>query len=98
MSLNHKTHVRGSERRRKRLIIPMVYMLAEIVFIWLVLALFQVKFKMFEWDFWAIGIFIVGGTYSIIKTIHIYKRQKVYPTSKEYDSLKKKRSKFSGDP
>ena len=87
MSLNHKTHVRGFERRRKRLIIPMVYMLAEIVCFWLVLALFQVNFNIFEWNFWALAIFILGSVYSIFKTIHIYKRQKDYLTEKEYNDL-----------
>jgi len=95
LSLDNK---RGVERRRKRFILPIIYFLAEIIFLGLILALIQMKFNMFEWSFWAIGIFIVGGTYSIIKTIHIYKRQRDYPTRKEYNSLKKKRNKFSGDP
>ena len=87
MSLDDKTDVRDSERRRKRLIIPMVYMLVEIVCLWLILALIQVKFNMLEWNFWALAIFILGSVYSIFKTIHIYKRQKDYLTEKEYNDL-----------
>ena len=95
MRLEYKKHQRGIERRRKRLVMPIIYFLAEIIFIWLVLALIQVKFNMFEWNFWALAIFILGSVYSIFKTVHIYERQKDYPTKKEYN---KRRSKFSGDP
>jgi len=51
LRLEYKNHQRGIERRRKRLVLPMIYFLAEIIFLWLVLALIQVKFNMFDWGF-----------------------------------------------
>jgi hypothetical protein len=80
LSLNVKIHVRASERRRKRFILPIIYFLAETVLIWLVLALIQVNFNMFEWSFWAIGVFIIGIVYSIVKTVNVYQRQQDYLT------------------
>jgi hypothetical protein len=71
-----KSNVRDSERRKKRLIIPMFYFFAEITMVWLVLSLIQLKFNFFVWHTWAILIFMVVLLYSIAKTVHIYKRQK----------------------
>lgn len=94
LSINKKTHVRDSERRRKRTIIPIVYFFAEGLLVWLALALVQLNFNMFKWNFWAIGIFIVGAIYSIIKTKNVYERQKDYPTDEEYNNLNKKEDKI----
>ena len=88
MNLNDKINQRGMERRRKRRIVPIIYFLAEVLFLWLILVVIQVKFNMFEWEFWAIGIFIIGCSYSIIKTANVYERQKDYPTKEEYNKLK----------
>lgn len=67
------------ERREKRFIIPMIYLMAEIIVAWLVLTLIQVEFDIRVWDTWAIIIFVIGGVYSIIKTVNVYQRQKDYP-------------------
>ena len=88
MSLNHKTHLRGIERRRKRFIVPIIYFLAELVALFLVLLVIQVEFNIFEWNFWAIFIFILGIIYSIIKTVNVYQRQKSYPTKEECNMVK----------
>ena len=90
MSLDHKTHIRDSERRRKRIILPIIYFLAEAILVWLVLALIQVNFNVFEWSLWAIVIFSIGAIYSIIKTANVYQRQNEYPTKEEYNNLNKK--------
>lgn len=71
------------ERRRKRMITPLVYCLVELTFFWLVLSLIQVEFSFFSWEYWAIGIFILCLMYSIAKTVHVYNRQKDYPEEKE---------------
>lgn len=78
MSINKKTQVRGAERRRKRTIIPIIYFLAEVILAWLVLALIQVEFNMFEWNSWAVGVFIIAVVYSTAKTMNVFKRQKDY--------------------
>jgi ABC-type transport system involved in cytochrome bd biosynthesis fused ATPase/permease subunit len=78
LSINKKTHVRGAERRRKRIITPIIYFFAETIFVWLVLALIQINFNMLIWSFWAIAIFIIAVIYSIIKTVNVYQRQKGY--------------------
>lgn len=75
--------VRDSERRRKRVITPIIYLLAEAVLAWLVLSLIQLKFQFQEWSVWAIFLFILWEIYSIAKTIHIYNRQKSYEEDNE---------------
>lgn len=66
------------ERRKKRLVIPAVYFISEMVFVWLVLSLIELQFDFRGWAIWSIGIFVVFGGYSFLKMLHIYKRQKDY--------------------
>ena len=66
------------ERRKKRMLIPMVYFMLEIIFVWLVLSLIQLKFDPRDWAIWSIGIFMILGAYSLSKTLHVYNRQKNY--------------------
>jgi len=81
---NHKnTKLREAERRRKRLFLPIIYLIAEIVLAWLVLSLVQLEFDPSKWSIWAVVLFIIGIVYSIAKTLHVYKRQKDYPHSNE---------------
>jgi len=83
--LNHNTLVRDAERRRRRMITPIIYFLAEVVSLWLVLVLIQVNFNVLEWNFWAIVVYALGILYSIIKTVNVYQRQKDYSEAKEED-------------
>ena len=82
VSLNNELELRSSERRRKRLIVPIIYLLAEITILWLVLSLIQLEFDMQKWSIWAIIIIIIGTVYGIIKTVHVYERQKSYKDEK----------------
>jgi hypothetical protein len=74
---------RVSERRRKRLFMPAIYLLAEVVVFWLALSLIQLKFTFTSWSAWSILLFLLAVSYAVLKTIHVYKRQKDYPTTKE---------------
>jgi len=67
------------ERRKKRMFIPAFYFLLEIVFVWLVLSLIQKSFFLHVWAWWSLLIFIVFVIYFLLKTIHVYDRQKDYP-------------------
>ena len=71
------------ERRRKRMLIPAIYFLAEVVLVWLILSLIQLNFYFDEWSIWSLLIFIVSVIYSTFKTIHVYRRQKSYPITKK---------------
>lgn len=77
------TDIRTSERRRKRLITPIIYLMAEAVVAWLILSLIQLEFYLQNWNIWAMVLFILGAFYSIAKTLHIYNRQKDYPKENE---------------
>lgn len=78
MKIINSVSLKHRERRRKRLITPIIFFLAEIVFYWLVLSLIQLEFNVKKWAIWAMAIFILGIVYSLIKTVHIYKRQRDY--------------------
>ena len=84
----NQVSLKSNERRRKRLVVPIIYLLAEMMVYWLALSLIQLEFNVRNWAIWAMIIFILGMTYSLIKTVHIYKRQKVM----------RNRRYFSGDP
>ncbi|CAA6819782.1 MAG: Unknown protein [uncultured Sulfurovum sp.] len=79
MGINKKTHIRDSERRKKRFIVPIIYFFAESVLSWLILSLIQVEFYISNWSFWAVVVFVLGVGYSIAKMIHVFERQKDYP-------------------
>jgi len=66
------------ERRKKRMFIPALYFIAEMVLVWLVLSIIQVNFDILEWSLWSIIIFTLAMAYSLAKTVHVYKRQKNY--------------------
>ena len=71
--------VRTSERRRKRMFIPIMYFIAEVTVVWLILTLIQLNFNILEWSIWSIIAFIMAISYSALKTVHVYERQKDYP-------------------
>ena len=66
------------ERRKKRMFIPALYFISEMVLVWLVLSIIQVNFDIREWSLWSIIIFTLAMAYSLAKTVHVYKRQKNY--------------------
>ena len=67
------------ERRKKRMVIPIIYFIAETTLAWLVLSLIQVDFNIKHWSIWSIIILLLSVSYSISKTIHVYRRQKDDP-------------------
>ena len=71
--------IRRGERRRKRIFIPIIYFIAEITVTWLILTLVQLNFNILEWSAWSIVLFIMVVSYSALKTVHVYERQKNYP-------------------
>jgi len=78
--MRKETHVRTGERRKKRMFVPTIYFIAEIVLAWLALSLIQLNFNMKSWAIWSLIIFVGVFIYGLTKTIHVYKRQKNYPT------------------
>ena len=66
------------ERRKKRMFIPALYFIAEMVLVWLVLSIIQVQFDMREWSLWSVIVFTLAIAYFLAKTVHVYKRQKNY--------------------
>lgn len=66
------------ERRRRRLLTPAFYFIAEMVLIWLVLSLIQLNFNILMWDGWSYVVGVVFTLYSVLKLLHIYHRQKRY--------------------
>jgi len=79
LKMEVRENMRDSERRKKRVLVPAFYFLAEMMVLWLVLSLIQLKFNPLIWNTWAIFIFMLVVSYSIAKTIHVYRRQKNYP-------------------
>ncbi len=71
--------IRTGERRRKRVFIPIIYFIAEVTVAWLVLTLVQLNFNILEWSVWSIVLFVMVVSYSVLKTVHVYERQKDYP-------------------
>lgn len=67
------------ERRKKRMFVPALYFLLEVIFIWLILTLIQMNFFIQTWELWSLTLFIVAVGYFFIKTVHVYQRQKDYP-------------------
>ena len=67
------------ERRKKRMVIPIIYFLAETTLAWLILSLIQVNFNISHWAIWSMVILALSVSYSISKTVHVYKRQRDYP-------------------
>jgi len=67
---------RNQERRRKRVFIPIVYFILELIFTWIVLSIINISFDIYSWALWSYGALFVVFLYSISKTFYIYKRQK----------------------
>jgi len=78
--MKRETHVRTGERRKKRMVIPTIYFIAEVVLVWLILSLIQLNFNIKGWAIWSLVIFAGAFIYGLTKTIHVYRRQKNYPT------------------
>ncbi|CAA6810549.1 MAG: Unknown protein [uncultured Sulfurovum sp.] len=76
MNFYRKRDSRDGERRKKRLVMPFIYFIAESIFLWLVISLFQLEFDIREWHIVAIILLSLGVFYSIAKTIHIFQRQR----------------------
>ena len=74
-----KRGLRTDERRRKRMFIPLIHFMAEVAVAWLILTLIQLNFNILEWSIWSILIFMLVISYSALKTVHVYERQKDYP-------------------
>jgi len=66
------------EQRRKRMVIPFVYMIAEITLVWLVLSFINVSFDLRTWGSVSFVILYLAGSYSLYKTFLVYKRQEEY--------------------
>ena len=77
--MRNETHVDVGDRRRKRVFIPFIYFLLEVVAIWLVLSLFQVSFNVKSWSIFSMAIFAGVTLYSLSKMLTVYKRQRDYP-------------------
>ncbi len=88
MSIERINKLKVNERRRNRKIVPFVFFLGELFFAWLVLAIIEVDFNPARWNTWAVILLVMGVSYSIIKTIYIYNRQRNYPKAeKEWKGL-----------
>ena len=70
---------RVNERRKKRMILPAIYSILEMVFMWLALSLIHLSFDFRAWSVLGYLVFIAFMLYSVGKTIHVYRRQKNYP-------------------
>ncbi len=66
------------ERRHKHYIIPIIYMLSEIIVVWLILSFISLDFYIKHWNIWIKLILTIAILYSITKTFKIYNRQKNY--------------------
>jgi|GEM_PF-2206412 len=64
------------ERRKKRVVIPIVYFLAEITLGWLILSIVNLSFYIKQWTVWSYSVMIIIFLYSLSKTFMVYKRQK----------------------
>jgi len=66
----------NQERRRKRVFVPIVYLILELIFAWIVLSIINISFDISSWALWSYGAWFGAFLYSVSKTFHIYKRQK----------------------
>lgn len=71
-------HSKNRERRRKRLLTPVVYLIVELIFIWLLLSLIQLSFDFQSWAIWSYVVGMVLSVYAVAKMLYIYHRQKRY--------------------
>lgn len=73
-----KTKYTQVEQRRKRFLTPMIYMMSEIILVWLILSIINVSFNIMSWGILSYVVLSIGTVYSMYKTSLIYKRQKGY--------------------
>lgn len=66
------------EKRRKRTFTPIIYMLAEIVFAWILLSIVNISFEVQTWGIGSYIILFLAFSYSVYKTQGVYERQKDY--------------------
>jgi len=66
----------NQERRRKRVFVPIVYFILEIILAWLILSIINVSFDIYFWALWSYYVWFGVFLYSMFKTFRIYKRQK----------------------
>ena len=64
------------ERRRKRVFIPLIYFLSELIFAWLIISTINLSFDMLLWDDWSYIAFVTIFFHTAYKTYIIYIRQK----------------------
>jgi len=64
------------ERRRNRLIAPLIYFFAELILAWLILSIINFSFDIMAWASWSYIALFILFLYSANKTSKIYKRQK----------------------
>jgi len=67
------------ERRKKRVFLPAIYFILELIFVWLVFVVIQLSYNPMTWDLWCQILTIIFAIYSFLKMLHIYDRQKNYP-------------------
>jgi len=76
------------ERRKKRLVIPAIYFILELIFMWLVLTIIELSFNPIDWGMWSQFLMVFFGIYSSFKMIHVYHRQKGYFENSEDENFK----------
>jgi len=67
------------ERRKKRVFLPAIYFILELIFVWLVFVILQISYNPLNWDLWCQILMIISAVYSFLKMLHVYNRQKDYP-------------------
>ena len=66
------------ERRKKRVFMPVIYFILELIFAWLVFVIIQLSYNPLVWALWSQILMIMFGIYSFLKMLHVYDRQKNY--------------------
>ena len=66
------------ERRKKRLFVPAIYFILELIFMWLVLTILEMSFNPLDWELWSQLVMVFFSAYALFKMIHIYNRQEDY--------------------
>jgi ABC-type transport system involved in cytochrome bd biosynthesis fused ATPase/permease subunit len=64
------------ERRKKRILTPIIYLLLEIILIWLILSIINISFDITSWSTLSHIVVLISFIYFSYKTYKIYQRQK----------------------
>ena len=83
LKMYREIDVRVGERRKKRMVIPIIYFMAEVVLVWLIFTLIEMNFNVAEWNVLSILVFVTAVLYSTFKTVHVYRRQREYSNNNE---------------